>query len=126
MPCAHQGDRPPHDPAVDRGCETVPLGVLEKRNGPKVIDTLVMAIAKPEKDIQATAQTLLLRHLSRMSVAALKNKLQDERPEVRAAVLVVTSGRKLEIYKRTTHASLRTMQQASDGERDGDFRREAA
>jgi len=71
------------------------LGELEKRNGPKVIDTLVMAIAKAEKDIKAAAESLLIRHLSRLSVAALKTKLQDERPEVRAAVLIVATGRKL-------------------------------
>ncbi|HMF17216.1 MAG TPA: hypothetical protein VKE98_08420 [Gemmataceae bacterium] len=71
------------------------LGELERRTGPKVIDTLVMAIAKPEKDIRATAESLLVRHFSRMSAAALKTKLQDERPEVRAAVLIVAAGRKL-------------------------------
>jgi hypothetical protein len=71
------------------------LGELEKRSGPKVIDTLMIAIAKPEKDIKAQAEASLLRHLSRMSAAALKTKLQDERPEVRAAVLIVAAGRKL-------------------------------
>jgi hypothetical protein len=71
------------------------LGELEKRNGPKVIDTLILAIAKPEKDIKAAGESLLVRHLSRMSATALKTKLQDERPEVRAAVLIVAAGRKL-------------------------------
>jgi hypothetical protein len=71
------------------------LGELEKRRGKEVFETLAIAAAKPDKDVQPFARSLLVRHLYRQSTKALKEKLQDERPEVRSAAVAVVTVRKL-------------------------------
>jgi hypothetical protein len=58
---------------------------LEKRQGPQVFQTLAIAAASPEKDIQNLAAGLLDKHVSRQREAQLKGLLKHERPEVRVA-----------------------------------------
>jgi len=71
------------------------LGELEKRKGKEAFDTLALAAAKGDKDIQPFARSLLVRQLYRQSTKTLKERLQDDRPEVRAAAVTVVSVRKL-------------------------------
>jgi hypothetical protein len=58
---------------------------LEKRQGPLVFQTLAIAAASPEKDLQNLGAGLLDKHMGRQKEAQLKALLKHERPEVRAA-----------------------------------------
>jgi hypothetical protein len=71
------------------------LGELGKRPGKQAFDTLALAAAKEDKEIQPLARSLLVRQLYRSSTKVLKEKLQDERPAVRAAAVAVVTVRKL-------------------------------
>jgi hypothetical protein len=61
------------------------LTELEKRQGPQVFQTLAIAAASPDKEIQLLGTGLLAKHATRQSDAQLKDLLKHERPEVRAA-----------------------------------------
>jgi len=61
------------------------LGELEQRRGDPVINVLAAAAGSYEKDIQDLGRQLLQSHLSRQGGTALKEKLKDDRPAVRAA-----------------------------------------
>jgi hypothetical protein len=71
------------------------LAEVEKRKGTQAFETLALAAAKPDKEIQPFARSLLVRHLYRQSTKSLKERLQDERPEVRAAAVAAVTVRKL-------------------------------
>lgn len=68
---------------------------IEKRNGPKVLDTLALAIAKPESETSELARSLLPKHLSRLKPSDLKAQLKHARAEVRAAAAQVVGTKKL-------------------------------
>jgi hypothetical protein len=72
------------------------LSELEKRKGAKAFDTLAIAAAKADKDVQPFARSLLVRNLYRQSTKSLRERLQDERPEVRNAAVAVVAVRKLQ------------------------------
>ena len=61
------------------------LTELEKRQGPQVFQTLAIAAASPDKEIQFLGAGLLAKHTARQTVPQLKELLRHERPEVRAA-----------------------------------------
>jgi hypothetical protein len=71
------------------------LGELEKRKGKEAFEVLALAAAKEDKDIQPFARSLLVRQLYRQSPKILKEKLIDDRPEVRLAAVTVVTVRKL-------------------------------
>jgi hypothetical protein len=71
------------------------LGELGKRKGSEAFDTLALAAGKADKDVQPFARSLLVRNLYRLNTKSLKDKLQDERPEVRSAAVAVVTVRKL-------------------------------
>jgi hypothetical protein len=58
---------------------------LEQRKGDSVVNALGAAAGSYEDDVRQLARKLLLRHLSRLDSAALKERLKDDRPQVRAA-----------------------------------------
>lgn len=62
---------------------------LEQRKGTEVMGTLSTAAASYEGDVQQLARDLLARHLARLAPLILKEKLKDERAEVRRAAIVV-------------------------------------
>jgi HEAT repeat protein len=70
---------------------------LEKRSGDQVIGTLGYAAATDDNDIKKLARDLLTRHLSRQTAATLKEKLKDDRPEVRATAARLIGSRKLRL-----------------------------
>ncbi len=71
------------------------LGELEKRKGKDAFDALALAASKSDKDVQPFARSLLVRQLYRQNTKLLKERLQDERPEVRLAAVTVITVRKL-------------------------------
>jgi hypothetical protein len=78
------------DLAAEAGSERGPrlklvLTELEKRKGPQVLDVLGAAADTYDKDIQQHARGLLDKHLARQPAALVKDKLKDDRAEVRAA-----------------------------------------
>jgi hypothetical protein len=71
---------------------------LEKRQGDEVIGALGSAAgASYEKDIQKLARDMLARHLSRQKEPVLKEKLNDDRAEVRIAATRVVGEKKLRL-----------------------------
>ncbi len=71
------------------------LGEVAQRSGPRAFETLAVAASKPDKDLQSFAQSLLVRNLYRLGTKGLREKLGDERPEVRVAAVTVVGVRKL-------------------------------
>jgi hypothetical protein len=65
---------------------------LEQRRGDEVIAALGTAAGSYESDIQQLARDLLARHLARQEASVVKEKLKDERAEVRRAA-VLAAGR---------------------------------
>lgn len=66
---------------------------LEQRRGDEVIAALASAADSQGSDAQPLARQLLARHLARQTAAVLKEKVKDERPEVRvAAVQAIGAG----------------------------------
>jgi hypothetical protein len=70
---------------------------LEKRQGEEVIATLGSAAGSYDGEMQQLARDLLGRHLSRQGAAVLKDKLKDDRKEVRAAAARVVGTRGLRL-----------------------------
>lgn len=71
---------------------------LEKRQGDEVIGALGSAAgASYEEDIQKLARDLLHRNLSRQKEPVLKEKLQDDRAEVRIAAARVTGEKRMRL-----------------------------
>jgi hypothetical protein len=66
---------------------------LEQRKGNQVINALGAAASSYEPDIRQLARVLLVRHLSRQTGTAVKAKLKDDRPAVRAAAAEVIAVR---------------------------------
>ncbi|HXG09922.1 MAG TPA: hypothetical protein VNK04_09050 [Gemmataceae bacterium] len=62
---------------------------LEQRRGDEVIAALGTAAASYEGDIRQLARDLLTRHLARQPAAVLKEKLKDDRAEVRRAAALI-------------------------------------
>lgn len=71
------------------------LNELARRDGDQAVAALAIATAHYEADIQKLARDLLARNLSRLSPAALKEKLKDERPAVRVAAARVVGEKRL-------------------------------
>jgi hypothetical protein len=71
------------------------LTELGKRRGDEVIGALGSAAASYEGDIQQLARELLTKQLSNLSNTALKEKLKDDRAEVRATAARVVSSKGL-------------------------------
>ncbi len=61
------------------------LAELAGRQGDEVIDALRSAAATPDAEVGPLGRTLLARHLAALDADALKEKLKDDREEVRAA-----------------------------------------
>jgi len=61
------------------------LTELEGRQGELALNTLATHTTYYDGDIQKLARDLLAKHLGRQSAKVVKEKLQDERPEVRIA-----------------------------------------
>jgi hypothetical protein len=71
---------------------------LEKRNGDEAVSALGSAAAASyEQDIQKLARDLLVRNLSRQKEAVIKEKLKNDRAEVRSAAARVAGERKLRL-----------------------------
>lgn len=75
------------------------LTELGQRRGESVISALGSAAATYEADIQELARDLLTRQLSSLSAKELKEKLKDDRAEVRAAAARVAASKKLPLEK---------------------------
>lgn len=58
---------------------------IEKRQGPKVLETLALAASSEDADVQKLGAGLLAKHASRQTQAKLKDLLKHERPEVKGA-----------------------------------------
>lgn len=61
------------------------LSELAQRDGDEVINALGSAAATRDKEVGPLGRTYLVRHLSRLSASAIRPKLKDDRPAVRAA-----------------------------------------
>jgi hypothetical protein len=70
---------------------------LEQRQGDEVIAALGTAATSYEAEIQQLARDLLLRHLSRQTNTVLKDKLKDDRAEVRAAAASIVGSKGLRL-----------------------------
>jgi len=70
---------------------------LEQRQGDEVIAALGTAATTYEAEIQQLARDLLVRHLSRQSNSVIKDKLKDDRAEVRAAAASVAGSKGLRL-----------------------------
>jgi hypothetical protein len=73
------------------------LTELAGRKGPEVIDALASAAATRDEETGPLGQKLLVRHLSRVTTKALKEKLKDERAEVRLAAVQVVAAKRLRL-----------------------------
>lgn len=58
---------------------------LEQRKGPEVLTGLGLAAGSYERETQQLGRDLLDKHLARQGTAFVKDRLQDEQPEVRQA-----------------------------------------
>jgi hypothetical protein len=63
------------------------LSELERRRGSEVLEGLAKATEHYDREIQKHGRDLLVRHLSRQTEAVVKEKLNDERLEVRIAAI---------------------------------------
>jgi hypothetical protein len=71
---------------------------LEKRQGDEVIGALGSAAAASyEDETQKLARNLLYRHLSRQKQGVIKEKLKDDRVEVRATAARVAGDKKMRL-----------------------------
>jgi hypothetical protein len=68
---------------------------LGQRKGDAAFDALVANATHYEADIAQVAREQLARHLARMDTTALKERLKDERTEVRAAAVKVAGDKRL-------------------------------
>ena len=68
---------------------------IEKRQSPKVFDTLVQAARSDDKDIQGLGQLLLAKKVEKQSNAQLKDLLKHELTEVRLETVKSIASRKL-------------------------------
>jgi hypothetical protein len=73
------------------------LTELGRRRGEPVIGTLGSAAATYDGEIQQLARDLLIQQLSRLNGKELKEKLKDDRAEVRAAAARVAGGKGLHL-----------------------------
>lgn len=73
------------------------LTELEQRQGDDAIAALGVAATSYEADVQQLARDLLVRHLTRQSQAIVKDKLKDDRAEVRAAAAAVAGSKGLRL-----------------------------
>jgi hypothetical protein len=73
------------------------LSELATRKGAEVVDALASAAATRDEETGALGQQQLVRHLSRFTTKALKEKLKDERVEVRLAAVQVVTAKKLRL-----------------------------
>ncbi|MBI3409242.1 MAG: HEAT repeat domain-containing protein [Planctomycetes bacterium] len=71
------------------------LTELEKRDGPKVFETLAIATKHENGDIQKFSQTLLAKHVSRENPTQLKDLLKHEEPAVRLAAAREAGAKKI-------------------------------
>ena len=69
------------------------LRELQGRRGDQAIAALGTAAASYESDIQQLAREMLLKNLSREGVSVIKNKLKDDRAEVRIAAAQVAASK---------------------------------
>jgi hypothetical protein len=95
---------PPKEPSTGSGVGKMTLGELAKatasergsklkdilteieaRQGDLAFSTLLAHTTFYDEDVQRLARDLLAKHLGRQSAKVVKEKLQDERPEVRSA-----------------------------------------
>ncbi len=73
------------------------LRELGQRTDDQALAALGSAASSYDEEIQKLARDLLHRYLSRSSAAVLKEKLKDERPEVRAAAARVIGTKRLKL-----------------------------
>lgn len=79
-----------------KGSQLRPVLVeIEKRQGPKVVQALAAAAARPDKEIQTLALGLLGKHASRQSAAQLKDLLKHDQPQVKVAAAREIASRNL-------------------------------
>lgn len=71
------------------------LTEIEKRQTPKVFETLAIAANHEDADIQKLSQELLTKHLARQSPAELKELFKHDRAVVRAGAAKEVGSRKL-------------------------------
>ena len=70
---------------------------LAKRPGDDAINTLGIAAASYQKDVQQLARNLLAQNLARQKPDVVKDKLKHEKPEVRLAAIRVAATRNLPV-----------------------------
>ncbi len=70
------------------------LAELDRRQEPEVYALIVQGTLRPEKELQAFAQALLKKRLSRESVGGLKTLLEHASAEVRREAIAVAQRRK--------------------------------
>jgi len=71
------------------------LTEVEKRQGPKAVDLLVMGITNPDADIAKLSQGLLAKNLQRQTGDVLKGLLKHDKRDVRIAAAQAIGSRKL-------------------------------
>jgi hypothetical protein len=71
------------------------LAEAERRQGPKVVDLLLMGIANPDADIAKLSEGLLTKNLKRQAGADLKTLLKHDRKEVRIGAAQAIGAKKL-------------------------------
>jgi hypothetical protein len=70
---------------------------LEKRQGEKVLNSLGVAAASYEPDVQQLARKLLLSYLKRQSVKKVREALKSDQVQVRRAAAQVAGSRRLKL-----------------------------
>jgi hypothetical protein len=68
---------------------------LEKRSGERVLNTLGVAAASYEPDVQRLSRELLFRHLKRQSAKKVRDALKSDQAQVRIAAAKVIASRRL-------------------------------
>jgi hypothetical protein len=71
------------------------LTEIEKRQGPKVFETLAIAAKNEDNDIQKLSLALLAKHMTRQSSPQLKDLLKNDQAQVRAAAAKEVGARKV-------------------------------
>lgn len=71
------------------------LTEIEKRDGPKVFETLAIATKHEDGEIQKFSQTLIAKRVSREIPEQLKNLLKHEEPAVRLAAVKEAGAKKI-------------------------------
>lgn len=71
------------------------LTEIERRQGAAVFETLAIAVANQDDDIQKLGVALIAKHMTRQTSAQLKALLKNERAEVRAAAVTEIGVRRI-------------------------------